>query len=464
MSDERPILLIVDDDAAEREAMTRVFRGEDYVLLTAGSGAEALEVLDERDVAVVLTDLRMPGMDGQALLEEVRERRPAAQVLVITGYGTVPDAVEAMQAGALDFLQKPLDVGAARVRVRKAVEKYDLRRQNLALREQVENLAGLEAMVGRSPAMQEVYRKIRRVAPTSATVLILGESGTGKELVARAIHNLSPRRDRRFLPFNCAAVTRELVESELFGYNRGAFTGATRDKPGYFEEADGGTLFLDEIGEMTPEAQAKLLRVLEAREIIRVGATRPIPIDVRILASTNRNLSAAIAAGDFREDLYHRLRMFPIELPPLRERVEDIPLLAAHFLKQAVAENSLPAKRLDDSALDAFRLYSWPGNVRELRNLIHYLVLSVDTSAIRRSDLPDMVAPSPPAKRTVPSMPIGMTMEEIEREAILRTLEAVGGNKSKAAKRLGIALRTLYRRLEKYGAASGESGEDPHEG
>ena len=315
-SETQPIVLIVDDQASEREAVARIFRRENVQTLQAGSGEEALKILEKEPVAAVLTDLKMPSMSGHELLSKAKKARPNVQMIVMSGYGSIEDAVSAMQAGALDFLEKPLNIEAARARVQKALEKYELERQNEALQSQLDSAFGLENMIGRSSAMRNVYQEIRRVAPTNATVLIMGESGTGKELAARAVHNLSPRRERRFLAFNCAAVTRELVESELFGYMRGAFTGATRDKPGYFEEADGGTLLLDEIGEMTLEAQAKLLRVLEEKEIMRVGGTRPIPIDARILASTNRDLEKAAAEDEFREDLFHRLNVFPITMPP----------------------------------------------------------------------------------------------------------------------------------------------------
>jgi len=450
-----PIVMIVDDDDTELDAMRRKIRNEGYRILAAENGDQALRLLEENDVAALLTDLKMPGMDGQELLRRAKERCPDVQVIVITGYGTIAGAVEAVQAGAVDFLEKPLNIAATRLRVRKAVERHDLVRRNSALREQVDDLYAPENMIGRSPKMQEVYRKLRRVAPTSATVLILGESGTGKELVARAIHALSPRKDRRFLPFNCAAVTRELVESELFGYNRGAFTGASRDKPGYFEEANGGTLLLDEIGEMTLEAQAKLLRVLEEREIMRVGATKATPIDVRIVAATNRNLREAVQDGSFREDLYHRLVVFPIELPPLRERREDIPVLAEHFLKQATQEYGSGPMRWDADALRQLQAYRWEGNVRELRNLVFQLVLTVEGDTIRSSDLPANVAIGD--KPDGELFRVGASMDDLEREAILRTLEATGGNKTQAAKMLGMALRTLYRRLESYGIATSDA-------
>ncbi len=455
-----PTLLIVDDNDAEREQTSRIFRSEGYDLVGAGSGAEALRAIESRDVAVLLTDLKMPGMDGQELLRQAKELRPELQAIVVTGYGSVEGAVDAMQAGAGDFLQKPLDIQTTRARVRKAVEKHALERQNAVLREQVDSAYGLENMVGSSVAMQEVFRKIRRVAPTSATVLILGESGTGKELAARAIHNLSPRAQARFLPFNCAAVTRELVESELFGYNRGAFTGAARDKPGYFEEANGGTLLLDEIGEMTMDAQAKLLRVLEEREIMRVGGTRAIPIDVRILASTNRDLDEAVADGTFREDLYHRLKVFPIEIPPLRERREDMPQLVEHHLMKAAEEHGVPPRPLGVSAMDAFRRYDWPGNIRELRNLMAFLVLSVDASVITEADLPDSLRGEAEAAE-VEIVEVGMSMDDIEREAILRTLRATDGNKTKAAEMLGIGLRTLYRKLDRYGEDVSDEPSEP---
>ena len=455
-----PTLLIVDDNDAEREQTSRIFRSEGYDLVGAGSGAEALRAIESRDVAVLLTDLKMPGMDGQELLRQAKELRPELQAIVVTGYGSVEGAVDAMQAGAGDFLQKPLDIQTTRARVRKAVEKHALERQNAVLREQVDSAYGLENMVGSSVAMQEVFRKIRRVAPTSATVLILGESDTGKELAARAIHNLSPRAQARFLPFNCAAVTRELVESELFGYNRGAFTGAARDKPGYFEEANGGTLLLDEIGEMTMDAQAKLLRVLEEREIMRVGGTRAIPIDVRILASTNRDLDEAVADGTFREDLYHRLKVFPIEIPPLRERREDMPQLVEHHLMKAAEEHGVPPRPLGVSAMDAFRRYDWPGNIRELRNLMAFLVLSVDASVITEADLPDSLRGEAEAAE-VEIVEVGMSMDDIEREAILRTLRATDGNKTKAAEMLGIGLRTLYRKLDRYGEDVSDEPSEP---
>ena len=447
---EGPTVLIVDDDTSEREQTQRIFRGEGYEIVGAGSGSEALEIIQSQDVAVLLTDLKMPGMDGQELLREAKEARPELQVIVVTGFGSIEGAVDAMQAGAGDFLQKPLDIKTARARVRKAIEKRELERQNATLREQVDSVYGLENMVGSSLAMQEVFRKIRRVAPTSATVLILGESGTGKELAAQAIHNLSPRARARFLPFNCAAVTRELVESELFGYDRGAFTGASRDKPGYFEEADGGTLLLDEIGEMTMDAQAKLLRVLEEREIMRVGGTRAIPIDVRILASTNRDLDEAVRDGTFREDLYHRIKVFPIEIPPLRKRREDMAMLVEHHLMKAAEEHGVPSKPLGVSAMDAFRRYDWPGNIRELRNLMAFLVLSVEGAVITEADLPDSLR----GRSSVDAeglVEVGMSMDDIEREAILRTLKATDGNKTKAAEMLGIGLRTLYRKLDRYG-------------
>jgi two-component system response regulator HydG len=452
----RPVLLIVDDDDDELDATRRIFRNEPYEVLAASNGRDALEVLTDRAVAVLLTDLKMPGMDGQELLKRAKEIRPDVQVVVLTGYGTVAGAVDALHAGATDFLEKPLDVATARARVRKALEKYELQRQNTALREQVDDLYGLENMVGSSPAMQDVYRKIRRVAPTATMVLILGESGTGKELVAHAIHALSPRKGKRFLPFNCAAVTRELVESELFGYNRGAFTGAVRDKPGYFEEANGGTLFLDEIAEMTLEAQAKLLRVLEDRQIMRVGSARPVSVDVRILAATNRNLREWVQEGKFREDLYHRLMVFPIELPPLRARREDIPALAEFFLQRAIQENGLSPMRWDADALDALQSYEWKGNVRELRNLVQRLVLTVDGAVIRRADLPETMT-APDAKAEDDVFKVGLSMGNLEREAILRTLAATGGNKTQAAKLLGIGLRTLYRKLEAYGIKDDES-------
>ncbi len=444
-SETQPIVLIVDDQASEREAVARIFRREKVQTRQAGSGEEALKILKKEQVAAVLTDLKMPSMSGHELLSKAKKARPNVQMIVMSGYGSIEDAVSAMQAGALDFLEKPLNIDAARARVQKALEKYELERQNEELQSQLDSAFGLENMIGRSSAMRNVYQEIRRVAPTNVTALIMGESGTGKELAARAVHNLSPRRERRFLAFNCAAVTRELVESELFGYMRGAFTGAARDKPGYFEEADGGTLLLDEIGEMTLEAQAKLLRVLEEKEIMRVGGTRPIRIDARILASTNRDLEKTAAEGEFREDLFHRLNVFPITMPPLRDRRDDIPLLIEHFLEKAIEEHGVAPKRMDAATVRILQARGWSGNVRQLRNTVQYLALNVDGSEIRPSDLPD--APSQLAAKGA-VFQVGMRMEEIEKMAIMETLKAAGGNKSEAARILGIGLRTLYRRLE----------------
>ncbi|MDA1190124.1 MAG: sigma-54 dependent transcriptional regulator [Candidatus Poribacteria bacterium] len=453
MSD-APTILIVDDDTTERETIGRIFRNEGYGILDAADGASALEMLEDHRVTVLLTDLKMPGIDGMELLEQAQALQPGIQVIVMTGYGSVEGAVEAMHAGAADFLQKPLDVQTTRARVRKAIEKHRLQATNLALQEQLDRTSGLDNMIGRSAAMESVYRMVRRVAPTNATALILGDSGTGKELIAHAIHHLSPRKDRRFLAFNCAAVTRELVESELFGYNRGAFTGAVRDKPGYFEEANGGTLFLDEIGEMTVEAQAKLLRVLEEREIMRVGGTKAIPIDVRIIAATNRNLAEWVANGKFREDLFYRINVFPIEIPPLRERRGDIPLLAEHFLRQSSEEHGVSPKRFDRAAMEALQAHEWSGNVRELRNLVSYLTLSAEDDVITPADLPDAITSKAAPTSGGDGFRVGMTMEDMEREAILQTLDAADGNKTKAAKLLGIGLRTLYRKLESYGVGT----------
>jgi two-component system response regulator HydG len=374
-------------------------------------------------------------------------------VVVLTAYCTVEGAVDAVRTGASDFLMKPVEIPRLRAAVFKAVKERGMHREIERLREEAGRPPGVEGILGASRAMEEVLRKIRLVAPTRMNVLITGESGTGKELVARAIHDLSPRAGRPFLPLNCAAIPETLLETELFGHEKGAFTGASASRPGKLESAEGGTLFLDEVGDVSPAIQAKLLRAIEQKEVLRVGSSQVLHVDVRILAATNRELKALVEEKTFREDLYYRLNVFGIQVPPLRDRREDIPKLAEHFLEALARENAVPRKHLAPAALKALLSYGWPGNVRQLRNAIESAVLVSGGETIEADDLPAEVAHPqlPPSPSGPIPLPASRTLTEIERDAIRDALAKTGGNKTQAAKLLGIALRTLHRKVKEYG-------------
>ena len=442
-------ILLVDDDERLRTAAGKVLAAEGYRVVGAGSGREALEKLKASAVALVVSDLRLPDLDGTALLKQVRELRPEAEVVMITAYGSVQNAVEAMRLGAYDFIQKPLDSAALLKTVAKALEKQRLTSENLRLRQQLEQRQGVEALIGDSPAMQAVKQLIRQIAPTDVNVLIQGESGTGKEIAADALHQLSARRDRPLVKISCAAIPETLLESELFGHERGAFTGAAAARPGKFELADGGTLMLDEIAEMSPQLQAKLLRVLQDGSFQRLGGTKEIHGDVRLLCATHADIPQAIAAEKFRHDLYYRINTVQVVLPPLRARREDIPLLANHFLQLFAGEMRKEIRAIAPAALDQLLAHHWPGNVRELNHVIQRAVVLANGDTITGFAFAPAVA-GPAMTATASngasiSISIGTTVDEATKRLVLATIEQCAGNKLKAARMLGLPPRTMYR-------------------
>jgi DNA-binding NtrC family response regulator len=443
-------ILIVDDEPHIRTALAKLLAQAGHAAETAESGEQAIGLLQDSPVDLVITDLKMVGGDGMDVLRAVKQRWPDTEVMVLTAYGTIDSAVEAMKVGAYDYLTKPVDPERLVHLVGKALEHKALRDEVRQLRERAAVREAFEHIVGRSLRMREVYEQVRQVASTTATVLISGESGTGKELVAHAIHNRSGRKDGPFVTLNCGALPETLLESELFGYERGAFTGALATKAGRIEQADGGTLFLDEVGEMSPKTQVDFLRVVQEREVRRLGGTRPIAVDVRFIAATNKDLEAAVRTGAFREDLYYRLAVVPIALPALRERLEDIPLLVAAFLREFCTRYARAEKYVTPAALQALREYGWPGNVRELRNLVERLVVTVRERAIRPVHLPSTILTGERPERTV-TIPLGTPLHVVEEQIIRRTLGAVTANRERAAKILGISPRALHYKLRRYG-------------
>lgn len=440
-------ILVVDDEPLVRNFLKEVLEAEDYEVLTTEDGLSALKEVERGGIDLVITDVRMPKLNGIDLLKEVKKRSPSTLVVVITAYGTIENAVEAMKNGACDYITKPLSPEQIKLAIQKASQHKNLLNENRYLRSEVSQRYNFEQLIGRSPQMRRVYEMIDRVAPTNATVLIQGESGTGKELVARAIHYRSPRKDKPFVKVNCAALPEDLLESELFGHERGAFTGAVSKREGRFELADRGTLLLDEISETSPAFQAKLLRVLQEQEFERVGGSKTIKVDVRVIATTNKDLKQAIREGKFREDLYYRLNVLPIYLPPLRERKEDIPLLVQHFLEKYSRQNGLRIKSLSKKCLDMMMQYEWPGNVRELENVIERAVVMSEGETI----FPENISLSSPVQKMGLSFPEEITLEEMEKRLILHTLQRTGGNRTEAAKILGISVRTVRNKLKKYG-------------
>ncbi len=441
-------ILIIDDDASLRRVLEYNLQEAGYEVLAAADGANGLLLFEEHRPPLVITDLKMPGMGGFQVLAAVKDRSPDTLVIVITAFGAVETAVEAMKLGAYDYITKPFNRDELRLVVQKAMEMQGLSEENRRLREELAERAEFRSIVGISRAMERVFATVRKVADTEAAVLITGESGTGKELVARAIHSLSSRRNGAFVAVNCAAIPRDLLESELFGHVRGAFTGAVRDKAGKFQLADGGTLFLDEVGELPLELQPKLLRALQEKSVEPVGGTAPQKLDVRVVAATNADLEEAIAAGAFRDDLYYRLAVIPLHLPPLRERREDIPLLIRHFTAKHGGEGVLFAPE----ALALLQEYPWPGNVRELENTVERLLILRSGDTIGVDDLPDKVAGRKSAGkgRVVNLPPDGYSLEDLEREVVLEALERNDWNQTKAARFLRIPRHTLIYRMEKY--------------
>ena len=441
-----PALLVVDDDRANLEVLERIFRGEGLEVVTARGGREALETLRARRIGVCLTDLMMPGTSGLELMQAAATVSPETDFILMTAYGTVETAVEAMKEGAWDFVTKPFKRIQIVRAVRRALDRQALMLENERLRAQLQDKRHDARLIGNSLLMRQTLDLLRQVAPSSASILLLGESGTGKELGARTLHDASDRAVKPFIAVNCAALPESLLETELFGHEKGAFTGASTTRRGRFELADGGTLFLDEVGEMSAQVQVKLLRVLQEGEVERVGGEKPIPVDVRVVAATNLNLPTEVQEGRFREDLYYRLNVISVTMPPLRDRTEDIPLLAQHFLGTYATKNGKALAGIGHEALDRLCSWSWPGNVRELENAIERAVVLCRRDTIGVEDLPPQLQQGEAEGRAV-TIPIGTSLADIERLIIRETLAHTRGDKKLAAQLLGIATRTIYRKV-----------------
>ncbi len=441
-------ILIVEDEKNLREGLEEALQAPDLRVITAENGFQAEEIIRNRSIDLVISDLKMPGMSGLELLRQVHSFAPSTLFIVMTAYGTVDTAVEAMKEGAYDYLTKPINLDQLELLIGRALKGRALEMENLYLKEQLEKKYGLEHMVGRSRAMEKVFELIRQVSNTNATVLITGESGTGKEVVARAIHQQSFRKNQPFIPIHCAALTPSLLESELFGHEKGSFTGAVARKKGKFEAADGGTVFLDEINEIPLEMQVKLLRFLELKELERVGGTESIPVDVRLLAASNADLEKLVRQGRLREDLYFRLNVLRLQLPPLRERPEDIPILVHEFIHEFSRENRKEITSITPAALRALQKYRWPGNVRELKNCLEAMVVLAKNPVLDLEDLPPGIEAAQAEQLPEPSE---LNLKKREKEAIAAALRRTSGNKRRAAELLGISRRTLYRKLEEYG-------------
>jgi len=443
-------ILVVEDEINIRSALVTMLEKLGHTVQGTATAEEALALLEYSTIDLVMTDLRMPGLGGMEFLRQMKEKWPETEAIVMTAFGSIDTAVEAMRLGAYDYLTKPIDRDRFPIVIEKTLERHALAQENKELRDRLETRTRFDHMVGRSEPMQQVYSLVEMVADSAVTVLLTGESGTGKELVARAIHHKSARANGPFVTLNCGALPENLFESELFGYEKGAFTGAMTTKAGRFELADGGTLLLDEVGELSLKSQVDFLRVLETKEFRRLGGTKLIAVDARIIAATNRNLEEAVKQGDFREDLYYRLNVVPIRLPPLRERSDDVPLLAERFLREFAAQHHREQKEVSRDAMRLLRLYAWPGNIRQLRNLMERLVITVKDSAIQPEHLPEEIQASKEDARTM-VVALGSSLRDIERETIRRTLTEVTNHREKAAKLLGISLRTLQYKIKEYG-------------
>lgn len=444
-------ILVAEDDLETHEDWRETLMAWGYSVDVVEDGAKALELINSNHPHIVLADLRMPRKDGLELLQDIREMGVYLPTIIISGQGDVPEAVEAIKLGAVDYLRKPVDPPHLKQILRNLAENVAMRDENLSLRRRLADVGELGALVGKSASMRRVIATIERIADAAASIVITGESGSGKELVARTIHQMSSRRAKPYIGVNCAAIPETLMESELFGHERGAFTGADRRREGCFEAANGGTLLLDEITEMKTELQAKLLRVLEEHHLRRVGGNAEIPLDVRVLAASNRDVAQAVRDGKLREDLYYRLNVFTIDLPPLRERREDVPLLMQIFVQHYAARNNKDVLGVDDEALSALQAHPWPGNVRQLRNVIERALIVCNGQVIRRSDLPAEFQSISPSESGYVKLRVGSTLEEMEKELIKRTIEYSGGNKTRAAQMLGVSSKTLYNKLERYG-------------
>jgi len=442
-------ILVVDDDPSSREALVELIGTWGHRAETAASGEEALRRAAELEPAIIISDLVMPRMDGMFLMRSLREQQPDCDVVIVTGRGTIDAAVEAIRHGAYDFIEKPLDPKRLRLVLDRAMEKQQTQHEVLALRRTLRQLGPGSNFIGQSAPMRHVFELIEKVAPANASVIITGQSGTGKEMVARAIHDLSTRREKPFVAINCSAIPATLMESEIFGYERGAFTGADQRRSGCFELAHHGTLFLDEVGELPTELQAKFLRVLEESRLRRLGGKAEVEVDVRVLCATNRDLKSEIKAGRFREDLFFRLNVFQVHLPPLRERAEDVRPLVQHFVERFSRESGGKLKGIDPKAVELLETYAWPGNVRELRNAVERAVILAGNGTIQREHLPPEIA-GQTEEATAVRLPLGRPLAEMEKAYILASLARNGGNKARTAQNLGISEKTLYNRLKEY--------------
>ena len=453
--EKKATVLAVDDDPGHLATLKTVIKSWGYLVEGVDDGSRAVEKIQEGPFDLVLMDVRMAVMSGIEALKKIKQYNPAIPILIMTAYSSVESAVDALKAGAYDYLTKPLDFDALKITMERALEHTGLKEENKALKERLRSNFQLKNIVGKSEAMKDLIEMVAMIAPSEATVLIIGESGTGKELIAKSIHYNSDRRDGPLVIVNCAALTETLLESELFGHEKGAFTGADRRREGRFMRADRGTIFLDEIGEMSPIMQAKLLRVIQEREIERVGSSKTIKVDVRIIAATNRDLQKDVSSGRFREDLFYRLNVVTLRVPSLRERLNDIPLLTQHFLKKYAAKNRKAVKAFTPLAMDMFLKYDWPGNVRELENAVERAVILLPGDYITEKELPLNIRQSYPRddlfRDNSTLVHEDLSLEEIEKSAILATLEATAGNKSETARKLGINRRTLYMKLKKFG-------------
>ena len=445
----QPTILIVDDERNTREGLQRALQDR-YNVLLAEDSQKAVQTLESTPVDVMLTDLRMPGVDGMGLLRRAMSLTNPPVCIMMTAYGSIENAVQAMQAGAYHYVTKPVNLDELELVIQRALNSRRIEVENVNLHEQIDRRYGLENIIGESPAMRQLFETVQQVAPSRATVLITGETGTGKELIAKAIHNLSPRKNGAFIPVHAAALPSTLLESELFGHEKGAFTGAVERRIGRFELADGGTLFLDEVSELEPSIQVKLLRVLEERAFERVGGAKTLQVDVRLVAATNKDLKKLVSEGKFRDDLFYRLSVVTIDLPPLRERRDDIPLLVKAFLDEFGRENSKQVRELTPEALNVLLAYDWPGNVRELRNAIEQMVVLARAERLTVRDMPAVIRGSADLTK-INVVRAGMTVEEAERQLIVQALKETNGNRTKAAQKIGISRRTLHRKLKEFG-------------